>query len=91
LFGGIRRVSWGSVHCCLMVQVQHLTKVDCWRTVARGGCLLHLIKRNNNSDRGVFVITLLSSFILMHRHVCRTVLSSVKERYEQFHRHSCRR
>ena len=88
LFAGIRRGSWGSVHCCLMLQVQNLTKVDCWHTIATDGCLLHLINRNNNSDRGVFIITLLSSFILMHRHVCHTVLSSVKESYEQFHRHS---
>jgi hypothetical protein len=54
----------------------------------KDGCILHLINRNNNSDREVFIITLLFSFILIHRHVCHSVLSSIKVSYEQFHRHA---
>lgn len=88
LYAGIRRISWCGMHCCLTVLIQHLTKFDCWHTHAKDGCILHLIYRNNNSDRELFFITLLSFFILMHRHVCHTTLSLIKPNYEQFYRHT---
>jgi hypothetical protein len=47
---------------------------------------LLFINRNNNSDQEVFIITLLSSSILIHCHVCHTVLLSITESYEQIHR-----
>jgi hypothetical protein len=88
LFAIIRRMSWRSVHCCLTLQVQHLMKLDCWHNLAKDGCILLSINRNNSSDQVVFIITLLSSFVLIHCHVCRTVLSSITESYEQIHRHA---